>query len=79
MNINKEVRAEMLKVFAVAEKLHPSEEQVIETAKMYTEIVPSCYETLTNLCKDCDTLEAEVERLREENETLKKQLEDDLK
>lgn len=28
---------------------------------------------------DCNTLEAEVERLREENETLKKQMEDDLK
>lgn len=31
------------------------------------------------LIEDCNTLEAEVERLREENETLKKQMEDDLK
>ena len=31
------------------------------------------------IIEDCNTLEAEVERLREENETLKKQMEDDLK
>ena len=31
------------------------------------------------LIDDCNTLEAEVERLREENETLKKRMEDDLK
>lgn len=79
MNISKEARAEMLEMFVVAEKLHPNEEQVIENAKIYTELVPSCYETLTDLCEDCNTLESEVERLREENETLKKRMEDDLK
>ena len=36
-------------------------------------------ECLALLCEDCDILEAEVNRLREENETLKKQMEDDLK
>lgn len=52
---------------------------VQENPGFATQLIEGLYLTSKLLIDDCNTLEAEVERLREENETLKKQMEDDLK
>ena len=45
----------------------------------YTGILNWMRHKINEVIEDCNALEAEVERLREENETLKKQMENDLK
>ena len=63
----------------VQEERYYSEEWVRGNTTLASIVIETCILFTYDLCEDYDTLEAEVERLREENETLKKQMEDDLK
>lgn len=53
-----------------------TKEEIVKNPNINAILINGLYERVKDLC---GTLEAEVERLREENETLKKQMEDDLK
>ncbi len=70
------------RLYATTESTYGKEipiERILGNAQQAADLLGATYRTALCLCKDHKVLEAEVERLREENETLKKQMEDDLK
>ena len=74
LKVSTESRKKVKQGKEVQEEKYYSKEWVRDNITLASVVIETCILFTYDLCEDYDTLEAEVERLREENEELRHEL-----